>query len=60
VASLVVRPAAIGLTATHADVFFRLNDADVRVRRAGLDFDPGWLPWYGRAVSFHYAREPYA
>jgi hypothetical protein len=57
VASLVMRPAAIGLTATHADVFFRLEDADMSVRRAGLDFDPGWLPWYGRVISFHYAEQ---
>jgi len=57
VASLVMRPAALGLTATHVDVFFRLSDADMRVRRAGLDFDPGWLPWYGRVISFHYAEQ---
>ena len=57
VASVVVRPAAIGLTATHADVFFRLSDADMRVRRAGLDLDPGWVPWYGRVVSFHYTEQ---
>jgi len=55
VASLVARPAAIGLTATHADVFFRLSDADMRVRRAGLDLDPGWNPWLGRVIGFHYA-----
>jgi hypothetical protein len=57
-ASLVTRPAAIGFSATHADAFFRLGDADVRVRRAGLDFDLGWVPWYGRVISFHYT-EPF-
>lgn len=57
VASLVMRPAAFGLTATHADVFFRLSDADMRVRRAGLDFDPGWVPWLGRVVAFHYSDQ---
>ena len=58
VASLVMRPAALGLTDTHADVYFRLSDADMRVRRAGLDLDPGWLPWYGRVVMFHYEVAP--
>ncbi|MBE0623704.1 MAG: hypothetical protein IH606_02710 [Burkholderiales bacterium] len=57
VAGLVVRPAAIGLTATHADIIFRLSNVDMRVRRTGLDFDPGWVPWYGRVVNFHYDRE---
>jgi hypothetical protein len=57
VASLVLRPASLRLTATHADVFFQLRDADMRVRRAGLDFNPGWLPWYGRVVTFHYSDD---
>lgn len=53
-ADLVLRPARIGLTATHVDMHFRLADCDIRVRRAGLDLDPGWLAWFGRVVSFHY------
>ncbi|HEX5126941.1 MAG TPA: hypothetical protein VFW00_09380 [Rhodocyclaceae bacterium] len=57
IASLVMRPASIRLTPTHADAFFRMSDVDVRVRRSGLDFDPGWLPWYGRVVSFYYGQE---
>jgi hypothetical protein len=53
-ASLVVRPALLSITPTHVDVFFRLTAADVRIRRAGLDLDPGWVPWFGRVVAFHY------
>jgi hypothetical protein len=53
-ASLVMRPARLALTETHADVFFAASAADLRVRRAGLDIDPGWVPWLGRVVSFHY------
>jgi len=55
-ASLVLRPGFMGLTPTHADVHFRLHHTDLRVRRLGLDIDPGWLPWYGRVVAFHYRR----
>jgi hypothetical protein len=55
-ASLVSRPAAIALTATHADIRFDLTCADLRVRRAGLDLDPGWVPWLGRVVTFGYGR----
>ena len=58
-ASLVVRRARIAITPTHVDVFFRLNAADVRVRRAGLDVDPGWVPWFGRVVTFHYEDRPW-
>jgi hypothetical protein len=28
------------------------------VRRLGLDIDPGWLPWFGRVVAFHYRQGP--
>jgi len=49
-----MRPGFISLTPTHADMHFRLRDTDMRVRQLGLDIDPGWLPWFGRVVSFHY------
>jgi hypothetical protein len=55
-ASLVLRPARLAITPTHLDVFFRLTAADLRIRRAGLDIDPGWLPWFGRVVAFHYGE----
>lgn len=57
-ASLVSRPARLSLTPTHADMHFELCDADLRVRRLGLDADPGWLPWFGRVVSFHFRDHP--
>lgn len=53
-ADLVLRPARLSVSATHVDVHFRLGDCDIRVRRVGLDLDPGWLPWFGRVVAFHY------
>jgi hypothetical protein len=58
-ASLVVRRARVAITPTHVDIFFRLNAADVRVRRAGLDIDPGWIQWFGRVVTFHYEDLPW-
>lgn len=53
-ASLVLRPGALAWSLTHLDAHFELSDTDLRVRRNGLDIDPGWLPWLGRVVSFHY------
>jgi hypothetical protein len=53
-ASLCLRRARVCWSLTHLDVRFVPLDADMRVRRAGLDIDPGWLIWLERAVSFHY------
>jgi len=54
--TLVRRPARIAITDTHIDLFFRPAEADIHIRRAALDVDPGWIPWLGRVVSFHYTR----
>jgi hypothetical protein len=59
VAGLVSRPARLSLTPTHADVFFALSDVSLAVRRSGLDVNPGWVPWFGRVVSFHYGDAPW-
>jgi hypothetical protein len=33
----------------------RLTDeADPVVRRAGLDLDPGWIPWLGTVMRYLY------
>jgi hypothetical protein len=57
-ASLVLRPGWISLTPTHVDVFFRLCDAELKIRRLGLDIDPGWVSWFGRVASYHYGTAP--
>jgi len=59
IATAVMRPARLSLTPTHADVFFDLNGVSLAVRRGGLDLDPGWVPWFGRVVGFHYGRVPW-
>lgn len=53
--TLVRRRAALALTATHIDVRFPLAGANVRLRRLGLDADPGWVPWFGRVIAFQFA-----
>jgi hypothetical protein len=50
------RPGAIVCTRTHVDVVLDVQHADVRLRRPGLDLDPGWLPWLGRVVTYHYVH----
>ncbi|RQP21485.1 hypothetical protein [Piscinibacter terrae] len=53
-ADLVRRPAWVSATPTHIDVVFAMDDVDMRLRRLGLDADPGWVPWFGRIVNFHF------
>lgn len=36
------------------DVHLAIEDVDVEARRAGLDLDPGWVPWLGMVVRFCY------
>jgi hypothetical protein len=56
-ADVVHRPGKIWLTRTDLDVTFSLSLTDIRIRRTGLDIDPGWVPWFGqfgKVVRFHY------
>jgi hypothetical protein len=32
-----------------------LDEVSIELRRAGLDLDPGWLPWLGAVIRFVYA-----
>jgi hypothetical protein len=54
VREIVRRPGLVTLTRTDLDISLALDSADIRIRRIGLDLDPGWLPWFGRVVRFHY------
>ncbi|HET6518205.1 MAG TPA: hypothetical protein VFG47_00075, partial [Geminicoccaceae bacterium] len=51
------RPGRVLATATHLDVLFDARLIELRLRRAGLDLDPGWVPWLGRVVRYHYDEE---
>lgn len=53
-AELVRRPGWVTLTLTHADLVFPLDAVDLRARRRGLDCDPGYVPWLGRILRFHF------
>lgn len=51
---LIRRPGYIAATKTHLDLTFPFSQLDIRVRMAGLDINPGWVPWLGRVFQFHY------
>ena len=55
--NLVCRPGRVVATPTHVDVWFDHSQTDIRIRRAGLDINPGWVPWFGRVVQYRYLSE---
>jgi hypothetical protein len=52
--ALVLRPGRVAATRSHLDVLFDHAQADLGIRAAGLDIDPGWVPWLGRVIRYHY------
>ncbi|HEY4471344.1 MAG TPA: hypothetical protein VGN21_09250 [Stellaceae bacterium] len=48
------QPGRLFATETHLDLDLSTMKIDVELRLAGLDLDPGWVPWLGRVVAFHY------
>ncbi len=51
---LICREGWIQTSPTHCDIFFEHGQADILIRKAGLDIDPGWVPWLGWVISYHY------
>jgi hypothetical protein len=52
--TLVRRGGHVRVSRSRIDICFDLSQLDLRVRRMALDVDPGWVPWLGRVVCFHY------
>jgi hypothetical protein len=60
VREIATRPGHVWLTRSDLDVTMPFEAVDVRIRRIGLDINPGWLPWFGvhgKVVRFHYSSE---
>lgn len=51
---IAARPGALSMWPGWVEVHLPLDGVDVAVRRAGLDVDPGWMPWLGTVVMFRY------
>jgi hypothetical protein len=51
---LLHRAGQVWLSPQRADVMLPLARADVRIRRAGWDIDPGYVPWLDCVIHFHY------
>lgn len=53
-AGLVARRAEVVADPGWIELRLALEEMDTRVRRAGLDLDPGHVPWLGVVVKFRY------
>ena len=53
-AQLLIVPAQLSVTTTHLDIILPLEAISTPIRLAGLDFNPGWLPSWGKVISFHF------
>ncbi|HWV14424.1 MAG TPA: hypothetical protein VN030_03250 [Cellvibrio sp.] len=49
-------PAQVSVDASHIDIFYSLSSVRLDIRLVGLDVNPGWVPWLGRVVTFHYVE----
>jgi hypothetical protein len=56
-AEIVSRPGRIYATRTALDVTMPMSAVDLRIRRCGLDIDPGYQRWFGQVTHFHYHVE---
>lgn len=56
---LIHRPGRVVLSRSHWDVVFDIDQTDLRLRRLALDSDPGWVPWLGKVVQFHFDTQGY-
>lgn len=56
--ALLALPATVRHNASHIDLYTDPARIRIEVRLAGLDINPGWLPWLGRVVNFHYQTPP--
>jgi hypothetical protein len=48
--------ATLRATESHLDLHLHVDAVSIALRLAGLDLNPGWTPWLGRVVTFHYDR----
>jgi hypothetical protein len=57
--NLIRRKSLVLASQTHIDICFGLDQADIRLRRQALDVNPGWVPWLGYIIRFHYGETDY-
>ncbi|NMT64983.1 hypothetical protein [Marinobacter orientalis] len=57
--TLIRVPAELAYTPGHLDLYLDNSQVRLELRLAGLDLNPGWLPWLGTVVTFHFDHFPH-
>lgn len=52
-------PAEFSFTPGHLDLYMDDRQVNLASRLTGLDLNPGWLPWLGTVVTFHFDHFPH-
>ena len=47
-------PGRVYFTSSHVDIVISMDQVKLPIRMAGLDFNPGWQPLFGRVIQFHF------
>ena len=55
VRAVAARHGTVAYSPGWIEVGLALDEVDVDVRMAGLDLDPGWVPWLGCVLRYRYA-----
>jgi hypothetical protein len=55
---LISARARVVLDNAYIHLYFDSSLVRLNIRRAGLDINPGWVPWLGRVIYFHYGAYP--
>lgn len=51
-------PARVQLEQAYLQVYLHESAVCLDLRLAGLDLNPGWVPWLGRVIYFHFGQYP--
>lgn len=51
-------PARVHLEQAYIQVYLHESSVHLDLRLAGLDLNPGWVPWLGRVIYFHFGQYP--
>ncbi len=42
----------------YINVYFHMSSIQLPLRVLGLDINPGWQPWLGQVIKYHYVTDP--
>ena len=42
----------------YINVYFHVSSIQLPLRLLGLDINPGWQPWLGQVIKYHYVTDP--